>query len=148
MLNLILFVNRIEPLKINIEILNFYIFCFLFYFLLVGWTYTLNYQKRKKFFTFHYTILKLLCSFIIDEIPSTIQIIYEPIVATTTKTVSVKATNAQPIVNTGRKIAREIVSYQRFGRIQNNPSFKCHLCGFSCGVLESLLKHFNKIHPN
>lgn len=46
---------------------------------------------------------------------------------------------------------KDIVSYQRFGRLNTkilaNPSFKCHLCGFSCCYKESLLKHFNIAHP-
>lgn len=46
---------------------------------------------------------------------------------------------------------KEVVSYQRFGRIDAkivlNP-FKCHLCGFSCRFKESLLKHFKEAHPN
>lgn len=67
----------------------------------------------------------------------TIQIIYDPIGARSTKTITVQS-----------EIVKDVVSYQRFGRIQNNPSFKCHLCGFSCGMKESLLKHFNKAHPH
>lgn len=46
---------------------------------------------------------------------------------------------------------KDIVSYQRFGRLNTkilaNPSFKCHLCGFNCCYKESLLKHFNLAHP-
>lgn len=49
------------------------------------------------------------------------------------------------------KHSKEVVSYQRFGRIDKknhtNP-YKCHLCGFSCRFKESLLKHFDQIHPN
>lgn len=46
---------------------------------------------------------------------------------------------------------KEVVSYQRFGRIDkkiNTKPFKCHLCGFSCRFKESLLLHFRDIHPN
>lgn len=47
---------------------------------------------------------------------------------------------------------KDIVSYQRFGRLDRkilaNPSFKCHLCGFSCCLKQSLLDHFVKAHPN
>lgn len=46
---------------------------------------------------------------------------------------------------------KEIVSYQRFGRVDkkttSNP-FKCHLCGFSCRFKESLLSHFKQVHPH
>lgn len=44
----------------------------------------------------------------------------------------------------------EIVSYQRFGRIDKKTityPFKCHLCGFSCRFKESLLSHFVQVHP-
>lgn len=44
----------------------------------------------------------------------------------------------------------EIVSYQRFGRIDKKSTsypFRCHLCGFSCRFKESLLSHFKKEHP-
>lgn len=51
-------------------------------------------------------------------------------------------------VNTSPK---EIISYQRFGKIDkknfSNLNFKCHLCGFSCAVRETLLKHFDEEHP-
>lgn len=46
---------------------------------------------------------------------------------------------------------REVVSYQRYGRrnskqlLQNK--FKCHLCGFGCGIKETLLTHFKREHP-
>lgn len=45
---------------------------------------------------------------------------------------------------------KEIVSYQRFGRIDKKTvtyPFKCHLCGFSCRFKESLLSHFKQVHP-
>lgn len=46
---------------------------------------------------------------------------------------------------------KDIVSYQRFGRLNTkilaHPSFKCHLCGFSCCYKETLLNHFNISHP-
>lgn len=70
---------------------------------------------------------------------------------------SVAATNDNPIDSTitEEKTAapprKDIVSYQRFGRLNTkilaNPSFKCHLCGFSCCFKESLLNHFNMAHP-
>jgi len=47
---------------------------------------------------------------------------------------------------------KEIISYQRYGRISRkilaNPSYKCHLCGFCCCYKESLLQHFVERHPN
>lgn len=85
--------------------------------------------------------------FIIDEIPSAYQIIYDPIGATP-KHISVKTIQMRQVNATDSKTVKDVVSYQRFGRIQNNPSFKCHLCGFSCGIKESLLNHFNKTHPH
>lgn len=45
---------------------------------------------------------------------------------------------------------KEVVSYQRFGRIDKKTAsypFKCHLCGFSCQFKESLLSHFKQVHP-
>lgn len=45
---------------------------------------------------------------------------------------------------------KEIVSYQRFGRIDKKTTsypYKCHLCGFSCRFKESLLSHFKEVHP-
>lgn len=45
---------------------------------------------------------------------------------------------------------KEVVSYQRFGRIDKKTiiyPFKCHLCGFSCRFKESLLTHFKQVHP-
>lgn len=45
---------------------------------------------------------------------------------------------------------KEVVSYQRFGRIDKkciSYPFKCHLCGFSCRFKESLLSHFKQVHP-
>lgn len=45
---------------------------------------------------------------------------------------------------------KEVVSYQRFGRIDKKCityPFKCHLCGFSCRFKESLLSHFKQVHP-
>lgn len=46
----------------------------------------------------------------------------------------------------------EIVSYQRFGRmdrrITNTQLFKCHLCGFCTNVKDLLLKHFGEKHPS
>lgn len=44
----------------------------------------------------------------------------------------------------------EVVSYQRFGRVDKKTityPFKCHLCGFSCRFKESLLSHFKQVHP-
>lgn len=56
-----------------------------------------------------------------------------------------------PALKVQLPLANEIVSYQRFGRanakILANPSFKCHLCGFSCRFKETLLQHFDKAHP-
>lgn len=46
---------------------------------------------------------------------------------------------------------KEVVSYQRFGRIDKKTTsypFKCHLCGFSCRFKESLLSHFKQVHPH
>lgn len=47
--------------------------------------------------------------------------------------------------------SKEIISYQRFGKIDKkvftNLNFKCHLCGFSCAIRETLLKHFDEDHP-
>lgn len=55
------------------------------------------------------------------------------------------------IATTTNVPVKEVVSYQRFGRIDKkniaNP-FKCHLCGFSCRFKESLLEHFRQTHPN
>lgn len=97
----------------------------------------------------HFKVCFFYCVLlIIDNIPSTIQIIYEPLGASTTKTISVQAMNVRPIIESDTRIIKDVVSYQRFGRIQNNPSYKCHLCGFSCGIKESLLNHFNKTHPH
>lgn len=45
---------------------------------------------------------------------------------------------------------KEVVSYQRFGRVDKKTisyPFKCHLCGFSCRFKESLLSHFEQVHP-
>lgn len=45
---------------------------------------------------------------------------------------------------------KEVVSYQRFGRVDKKSityPFKCHLCGFSCRFKESLLSHFKEVHP-
>lgn len=46
---------------------------------------------------------------------------------------------------------KEIISYQRFGKIDKkvftNLNFKCHLCGFGCAIRETLLKHFDEEHP-
>ncbi len=67
------------------------------------------------------------------------------------KSIEVKTINVRPVTHgnqTDARIIKDVVSYQRFGRIQNNPSFKCHLCGFSCGIKESLLNHFIKTHPH
>lgn len=46
---------------------------------------------------------------------------------------------------------KEVVSYQRFGRIDKKTityPFKCHLCGFSCQFKDSLLTHFKQVHPH
>lgn len=47
--------------------------------------------------------------------------------------------------------SKEIISYQRFGKIDKkvftNLNFKCHLCGFGCAIRETLLKHFDEEHP-
>lgn len=62
-------------------------------------------------------------------------------VSTAMTTATTTACLAQP---------REIVSYQRFGRIDKKTTsypFKCHLCGFSCRFKESLLFHFKQVHP-
>lgn len=46
---------------------------------------------------------------------------------------------------------KEIISYQRFGKIDktvfSNVKFKCHLCGFGCVIRDTLLKHFDESHP-
>lgn len=50
-----------------------------------------------------------------------------------------------------KTLLKEIISYQRFGKIDrtvySNLNFKCHLCGFSCAMRETLLKHFDEEHP-
>lgn len=46
---------------------------------------------------------------------------------------------------------RDIVSYQRFGKLDKKfaiQAFKCHLCGFGCTYKETLLDHFADKHPN
>lgn len=61
------------------------------------------------------------------------------VVPTTVSTMAVTATRP-----------KEVVSYQRFGRIDKKTAsypFKCHLCGFSCQFKESLLSHFKQVHP-
>lgn len=60
--------------------------------------------------------------------------------------------NRQQPQTASKIVVKEIVSYQRFGRSnrRNNQLqslFKCHLCGFSCSFKNTLLEHFDKIHP-
>lgn len=65
------------------------------------------------------------------------------IITTTTTTTS-------PTRTTMAHSSKEVVSYQRFGRVDKKSityPFKCHLCGFSCRFKESLLSHFKKVHP-
>lgn len=55
------------------------------------------------------------------------------------------------VLQTPQAEKREVVSYQRYGR-QNSKQllqnkFKCHLCGFGCGIKETLLTHFKQEHP-
>lgn len=46
---------------------------------------------------------------------------------------------------------KEIVSYQRYGKVDqtafSKQKFKCHLCGFGCVLRDTLLKHFDESHP-
>lgn len=54
-------------------------------------------------------------------------------------------------LNSHTSSLKEIISYQRFGKIDKKKfcglNFKCHLCGFSCAIRETLLKHFDEEHP-
>lgn len=64
----------------------------------------------------------------------------EPTTVAAASATSVMATATRP---------KEIISYQRFGRIDKKTvtyPFKCHLCGFSCRFKESLISHL-KQHP-
>lgn len=72
--------------------------------------------------------------------------------ATTKADVTITKVQIEPTIISTTAIARpkEVVSYQRFGRIDKkciSYPFKCHLCGFSCRFKESLLSHFKQVHP-
>lgn len=68
------------------------------------------------------------------------------------ETIEITNVQIEPIVPTPTTViqAKEVVSYQRFGRVDKKTvayPFKCHLCGFSCRFKESLLSHFDQVHP-
>lgn len=72
----------------------------------------------------------------------------EPSFATTTASAAATVASIKTTATTARP--NEVVSYQRFGRVDKKTityPFKCHLCGFSCRFKESLLSHFKQVHP-
>lgn len=54
-------------------------------------------------------------------------------------------------VHESQSQVEEIISYQRYGKIDktvfSKQKFKCHLCGFGCLHRDTLLKHFDESHP-
>lgn len=67
--------------------------------------------------------------------------------AMTITNVHIKSAND---ITIGTTPPNEVVSYQRFGRVDKKTityPFKCHLCGFSCRFKQSLLSHFKQVHP-
>ncbi|XP_018792616.1 PREDICTED: uncharacterized protein LOC108971184 [Bactrocera latifrons] len=72
-------------------------------------------------------------------------------VSTPERTMSKNLNLTEAIGESAPAPKREVVSYQRYGR-QNSKQllqnkFKCHLCGFGCGIKETLLAHFRREHP-